>query len=353
MQQDCYIDVDREDVTPTEKVAQVNMALSMVQQGVISKETARKEYVNERNPDLENIRILNEMVYMDPRVIQWRVWAESMRTPCQLTTAGGYAVRHTAAPYYTEVRAQCAGRQVPLDEPGSGLAAAIRSGRLPAFSLVVPNVTNDQHSGCVPCGDRFAARWATRIAASPEYRRGDVAVIVVWDEDDHGGDNRVPMVALSPLHPAGVGAAPAVHALRPAAGDRRCARLPAVRRRPHLEPRPRPRARHRRLASVRWSTSVGDEAPAADGVETPGRSGRFEAGRRAKSSRSSSHQGPASHRIRGRCRRTPTPGDDTMRSSRGRRGQAGFGDPGHAAGVTHLESPEGQARVSYAPGLTR
>jgi hypothetical protein len=50
----------------------------------------------------------------------------------------------------------------------------------------------------VPCGDRFAARWATRIAASPEYRRGDVAVIVVWDEDDHSGDNRVPMVALSP-----------------------------------------------------------------------------------------------------------------------------------------------------------
>jgi len=128
----------------------------------------------------------------------WRVWAESMRTPCQLATVGGYAVRHTAAPYYTEVRAQCAGRQVPLDEPGSGLAAAIRSGRLPAFSLVVPNVTNDQHSGCVPCGDRFAARWAMRIAASPEYRRGDVAVIVVWDEDDHGGDNRVPMVALSP-----------------------------------------------------------------------------------------------------------------------------------------------------------
>jgi phospholipase C len=128
----------------------------------------------------------------------WRVWAESMRTPCQLTTAGRYAVRHTAAPYYTEVRAQCASRQIPLDEATSGLAAAIRSGRLPAFSLVVPNVTNDQHGGCVPCGDRFAARWATRIAASPEYRRGDVAVIVVWDEDDHSSNNHVPMVALSP-----------------------------------------------------------------------------------------------------------------------------------------------------------
>lgn len=69
-QQGCYVDVTREDVTPVEKVAQVNMALSMVQQEVISRYTARKDYVKLRNPQEENSRIIGEKAYLDPRLIQ-------------------------------------------------------------------------------------------------------------------------------------------------------------------------------------------------------------------------------------------------------------------------------------------
>ena len=134
----------------------------------------------------------------------WRVWAQSMQSPCQRFTAGSYAVRHTAAPYYTNLRGQCAARQVPLGDPARGLAAALAADRLPAFGLLVPNIQDDQHDGCVACGDRFAARWLGRIIASDGYRRGQVAVFVTWDEDDAGHDNHVPLVAVSPYTPAGL-----------------------------------------------------------------------------------------------------------------------------------------------------
>ena len=134
----------------------------------------------------------------------WRVWAQAMPRPCQRLNQGTYAVRHTAAPYYTGLRSQCRARQVPLGDRTRGLAAALAAGRLPAFGLLVPDITDDQHDGCVACGDRFAARWLGRIIASDAYRRGQVAVFVTWDEDDFGHRNHVPLVVVSPYTQAGL-----------------------------------------------------------------------------------------------------------------------------------------------------
>jgi phospholipase C len=128
----------------------------------------------------------------------WRVWAQSMTRRCQHRTIGRYATRHTAAPYYTRIRTQCRARQIPLGGPRHGLAATLNADRLPAFSLVVPDVRDDQHDGCVSCGDRFAQRWIGRIVRSAAYRRGDVAVLVTWDEDDYRAGNHVPLVVVSP-----------------------------------------------------------------------------------------------------------------------------------------------------------
>ena len=64
--------------------------------------------------------------------------------------------------------------------------------------MVVPDVQDDQHDGCVSCGDRFAQTWIGRIVRSDPYRRGDVAVLVTWDEDDYSSGNHVPLVVVSP-----------------------------------------------------------------------------------------------------------------------------------------------------------
>jgi phosphatidylinositol-3-phosphatase len=128
----------------------------------------------------------------------WRVWAQAMTRRCQRRTIGRYATRHTAAPYYTRIRSQCRARQIPLDGPRHGLSVTLNADRLPAFSLVVPDVRDDQHDGCIPCGDRFAQTWIGRIVRSAAYRRGDVAVFVTWDEDDYSAADHVPLVVVSP-----------------------------------------------------------------------------------------------------------------------------------------------------------
>jgi phosphatidylinositol-3-phosphatase len=76
----------------------------------------------------------------------------------------------------------------------------LRSGSLPAFSLVVPNQCNEMHSigasegNAVPAdcsdplavitrGDRVAGELIAAIQASPVWTRGNTAVVITWDED--------------------------------------------------------------------------------------------------------------------------------------------------------------------------
>jgi len=62
------------------------------------------------------------------------------------------------------------------------LAALPRSlHRPPAFSLIVPDNSNNMHDGSVRRGDRWLSRWVTRVMRSPAYRRNGT-IMIVWDE---------------------------------------------------------------------------------------------------------------------------------------------------------------------------
>jgi phospholipase C len=130
---------------------------------------------------------------------RWRVYAQSMPSACYAGTTGLYAVRHTAAPYYPRVRAECVHQQLPL----RALRRALASGRLPRLALVVPNVVDDMHNGCDGCGDRFLKTWIGRIHDAPQYQDGSTVVFVTWDEDDGSHANHVALLAVSPGTPAG------------------------------------------------------------------------------------------------------------------------------------------------------
>jgi hypothetical protein len=129
----------------------------------------------------------------------WGVYAESMPSPCFGTAAGTYAVKHNPAVYYTDLRATCARYDVPLGTPSSGtFADGLRTGTLPAFSLVVPNTCNDTHDCPVATGDAWLTTWLRTILDSPTYRAGRTAVFVTWDEDDSSSGNRVALIAVAP-----------------------------------------------------------------------------------------------------------------------------------------------------------
>jgi phospholipase C len=81
----------------------------------------------------------------------------------------------------------------------------LRAGKLPAFSLVVPNQCNEMHgigagagntvpadcsdpNGVIARGDRVAGELVAAIQASPVWKSGNTAIVITWDED--GGEDR-------------------------------------------------------------------------------------------------------------------------------------------------------------------
>ena len=105
----------------------------------------------------------------------WGVFAESMPGNCVRHDARPYVAHHTAAPYYAGL-STCATHDVPL--------TALNLARLPAFSLIVPNISHDMHenSSSVAAGDSWLRTHLGAILSSPVYQSGSTVVFVTWDE---------------------------------------------------------------------------------------------------------------------------------------------------------------------------
>ena len=89
--------------------------------------------------------------------ISWRAYLEGMPSPCfRGAGAGGYAKKHNPFMYYKGVASspsRCR-RLVGFNQ----LAAALRSGSLPTYVWISPNLCDDGHDCGVVAGDRFLAR---------------------------------------------------------------------------------------------------------------------------------------------------------------------------------------------------
>jgi hypothetical protein len=119
----------------------------------------------------------------------WRSLEESMPSPCALSDAGQYAVRHNPAAYYTTVRSACRADDVPLT--GTPNLAA-------RFTFVTPNLCHDMHDCSVATGDAWLKGFVPKVLASRQYRAGRTAVFVTWDEDDGSSANHVATLVLAP-----------------------------------------------------------------------------------------------------------------------------------------------------------
>jgi hypothetical protein len=147
----------------------------------------------------------------------WRDWQESMPAHCYHSDAGlpsrhnEYSAHHNPALYFTGLRATCRADDPPMGSTGpkatGAFDAALASGAVGDFNLIVPN---DCENGHDPCGgdpvhhfDAFLAREVPQIEASPAF--GDDGVIfVTWDEgaDPPKDPGHVAALVLGPLvHP--------------------------------------------------------------------------------------------------------------------------------------------------------
>jgi hypothetical protein len=118
----------------------------------------------------------------------WRALDESMPSTCDLSNGDGYAVRHNPAVYYTNIRAGCARRDVPLTS---------RPNLTARFTFITPNLCHDMHDCSTATGDTWLAGFVPKILRSHVYRSGKAVVFITWDESEGSGGNQVATLVLS------------------------------------------------------------------------------------------------------------------------------------------------------------
>jgi phosphatidylinositol-3-phosphatase len=122
----------------------------------------------------------------------WRSFAETMPSKCYRGDYGNYAVRHNPAVYYRKL-STCGRFDVPMGGLSSRhghLAAAIRTGGLPAFSFITPNLIDDAHSSSTATGDAWLRKAVPLITSGPNYQAGNTVVFITTDEGA-GSDERL------------------------------------------------------------------------------------------------------------------------------------------------------------------
>ncbi len=127
----------------------------------------------------------------------WKTYAEGLpNIGFTGASSGRYAKKHNPFVYFrrnlTPARLQ---RIVPL----SRFASDVRARRLPAFSLVIPDLCHDMHDCDVATGDTWLGAFVRPLLHGSALRNS--VVFVVFDEGttDVGGGGRVAAVALGPL----------------------------------------------------------------------------------------------------------------------------------------------------------
>jgi hypothetical protein len=110
--------------------------------------------------------------------ISWKGYFQDVPGTCYSgATAGNYAKRHNPFIYYDDIagnRSRCS-HLVGFE----ALKAALRSGHLPTFTWITPNVCNDTHDCGVGRGDKFLANLVPKIlnALGPHG-----FLVITWDE---------------------------------------------------------------------------------------------------------------------------------------------------------------------------
>ena len=64
------------------------------------------------------------------------------------------------------------------------------------FTLITPNMCNSTHDCGVQTGDTWLQKYITQILSSAEYRSGNTALFLTWDEGS--GDQHIATVVVSP-----------------------------------------------------------------------------------------------------------------------------------------------------------
>jgi hypothetical protein len=152
------------------------------------------------------------------QVTSWRAYEEGMPSSCDQSSGGSnYACKHNPAAYYAGL-GSCTSNDIGIapitcnptlkmtacTAPMNAFTDDIAKDSLPAFAFVTPNLQNDMHDGTITQGDNWLYTYLPLVLRSQAYLRGEVAILVLWDEQstaNFGGST--PNLFISPYIAAG------------------------------------------------------------------------------------------------------------------------------------------------------
>ncbi len=127
----------------------------------------------------------------------WKMYAESMPSPCSVENTNLYAVKHNPFLYFPSVTSNpsyCAAHVVGFSRFAGDLATPTS---LPNYSFISPNLCNDMHDCSVATGDAWLSAMVPSILHSPAFTRQRSLLVITFDEGV-GSDNLVVCVFAGP-----------------------------------------------------------------------------------------------------------------------------------------------------------
>ncbi len=143
-----------------------------------------------------------------------KIYADAMASPCALDPSGRYAVKHNAWAYFSDPpsRSNCQRFDVPAGSPSAGpLRSDINAGMLPTVGELIPDLCHDGHDCALGTADDWLRQWLPVVMNGPDYRSGQLAIVVTFDEDDISGPNTVLTTVIAPTIAQVNTAAPLTH----------------------------------------------------------------------------------------------------------------------------------------------
>jgi phosphatidylinositol-3-phosphatase len=130
--------------------------------------------------------------------LDWRAYLEDLPAPGWMAAPVSpgkhlYADKHTGFTNFKSTHDMSAPDKALHLVPFPNLHADLRSGNVPAFALVIPNLCNEMH-GAPSCkdmdadiaqGDNVVGSLVAEIQASPIWKKPgtNTAIVITWDED--------------------------------------------------------------------------------------------------------------------------------------------------------------------------
>jgi phospholipase C len=148
----------------------------------------------------------------DSHSLSWKEYAESMPSSCSQVNSpdGLYFTKHNPFVYFGSITGNsgsgttspyCNSHVVSLDQ----FYVDLKSGKLPSYSFITPNICNDAHSCPLSTGDHWLSTFVPQIINSNSF--ATTALFIVYDEgssnDSAGGVGQVACILVSPLAKSG------------------------------------------------------------------------------------------------------------------------------------------------------